>query len=152
MSITRGTVIRSLEEKNSKKQLGKDGTQGLLDPVVGLQYFRKFQHDWPKSYTWLKSSSLGPDMASCIPCNANFSVGSRMQKGTLKGWTTRKQLLLNRRAILLKALSKHSVESQVSCAETLFCEFIAEHNIAFLAADHDHFTEICKQDCCTICL
>lgn len=38
MSITGGTVIRSLEEKNSKEQLGKDGTQDLLDPVVGLQY------------------------------------------------------------------------------------------------------------------
>ena len=66
-----------------------------------------------------------------------------MQKGTLKGWTTRKQLLLNRRAILLKALSKRSIESQVLCAETLFCDIIAEHNIAFLAADH--FSEICKK-------
>ena len=43
----------------------------------------------------------------------------------------------------MKALSKRSIESQVLCAETLFCDIIAEHNIAFLAADH--FSEICKK-------
>ena len=41
MSINGGIVIRSLEEKYSKEQPGKDGTQDLLDPVVGLSLRRR---------------------------------------------------------------------------------------------------------------
>ena len=37
---------------------------------------------------------------------------------------------------------KDALEDQVTTAEIYFSTFIAEHNMAFLAADH--FTKLCK--------
>jgi len=38
------------------------------------KYSCKFQIEWEKSYSWLKSSSLGNDIAFCQLCSSSFSV------------------------------------------------------------------------------
>ena len=89
-------------------------------------------------------------MAFCIPCNTNFRVGYgglNDVKRHSERMNHQKEVTASQKShsidSFIPGLSKHSIESQVLRAETLFCEFIAEHNIALLAADH--FTELCKK-------
>ena len=96
------------------------------------KYNCKFQDEWKKSHHWLQSSSLGNDLAFCTLCSSNFSVAS----GGLYDIKRHPETSLHKKAVsatnktprLCQFMPTKSVDDQVTRAETLFSNFVAEHN------------------------
>jgi hypothetical protein len=96
------------------------------------KYNCKFQGEWKKSHYWLQSSSLGNDLAFCTLCSFNFSVAS----GGLYDIKRHSETSLHKKAVtatnktpqLHQFMPTKSVDDQVTRAETLFSNFVAEHN------------------------
>ena len=111
------------------------------------KYICKFQEEWKKSHHWLKSSSLGNDLAFCTLCTSNCSVAS----GGLYDIKSHSETNLHKKAVtatnktpqLHQFMPTKSVDDQVARAETLFSNFVAEHNLPFTVSDH--FTDLCKK-------
>jgi hypothetical protein len=93
----------------------------------------KFQDEWKKSHHWLQSSSLGNDLAFCTLCSSNFSVAS----GGLYDIKRHSETSLHKKAVtatnktpqLCQFMLTKSVNDQLTRAETLFSNFVAEHNL-----------------------
>ena len=99
-----------------------------------------------KSHHWLQSSSLGNDLAFCTLCSSNFSVAS----GGLYDIKRHSETSLHKKAVtatnktpqLHQFMPTKSVDDQVTRAETLFSNFVAEHNLPFTVSDHkEPFTD-----------
>jgi hypothetical protein len=96
------------------------------------KYNCQFQDEWKKSHHWLQSSSLGNDLAFCTLCSSNFSVAS----GGLYDIKRHSETSLHKKAVtatnktpqLHQFMPTKSVDDQVTRAETLFSNFIAEQN------------------------
>jgi hypothetical protein len=111
------------------------------------KYNCKFQDEWKKSHHWLQSSLLGNDLAFCTLCSSNFSVAS----GGLYDIKRHSETSLHKKAVtatnktpqLHQFMPTKSVDDQVTRAETLFSNFVAEHNLPFTVSDH--FTDLCRK-------
>ena len=113
------------------------------------RYGCKFQKKWCKAFPWITASSAGPEFCYCVPCKSNFSVKSGglydVKKHTqtelhkkcataVKGTSAMQNFLVSSAGHLLR---------QVTRSETLFSNFVVEHNLPFAVADH--FSDLCKK-------
>ena len=112
-------------------------------PSKRKKYVCKYQQFWEKEFTWLKKSDTGEDMAHCKLCNANFSVAA----GAL--YDVKRHAKRSTHVTAVEASSKtksitnfvdDKKSSSVILSETLFSNFVAEHNLPFSLADH--FTKL----------
>jgi hypothetical protein len=89
------------------------------------KYNCKFQDKWKKPHLWLQSSSLGNDLAFCTLCSSNFSVASGGLYEKRHSETS-----LHKKAVtaINKTPPTAPVDDQVTRAETLFSNFVAEQN------------------------
>ena len=94
-------------------------------------------------------SSVGNESVYCSLCRVNFSVASRglydVKRHTQSDMHSKesgaKSTSKSTDSFLLKAQSH--LDHQAIVAETIFSNFIAEHNVPFSIADH--FTELCSK-------
>ena len=105
---------------------------------------RKWQPEW-KRYN-MTVSRKGSSFVRCNICASDFSVASGGFNDVKRHVDSKKHkdlahALANQHTITAPPRSE-SLGKQVTAAEIHFATFIAEHNIAFLAADH--FTKLCK--------
>ena len=115
-----------------------------------LKHASRWQSEW-KRYN-MNESRKGPSFVHCNICSTDFSVASgglydvkrhidgKKHSEAARGMTSQSTLaetlaVCRRKDVLV-------LEEQVTTAEIYFSTFIAEHNMAFLAADH--FTKLCK--------
>jgi hypothetical protein len=106
------------------------------------KYNCKFQDEWKKSHHWLQSSSLGYDLAFCTLCSSNFRIS--VASGGLYAIKRHPATSLHKKAVtatnktpqLRQFMPTKSVDDQVTWAETLFSNFVAEHNLPFTVSDH----------------
>ena len=101
-----------------------------------------------RKFTWLKKSDTGEDMAHCKLCNTNFSVAA----GAL--YDVKQHAKRSTHVTAVEASSKtksitnfvdYKKSSSVVLSETLFSNFVAEHNLPFSLADH--FTKLLPKLC-----
>jgi hypothetical protein len=114
------------------------------------KYVCKYQHFWEKEFTWLKKSDtgVGEDMAHCKLCNTNFSVAA----GAL--YDVKRHAKRSTHVTAVEASSKtksitnfvDKKSSSVILSETLFSNFVVEHNLPFSLADHftKSLPKLCK--------
>lgn len=120
-------------------------------PSKRKKYVCKYQHFWEKEFTWLKKSDtgVGEDMAHCKLCNTNFSVAA----GAL--YDVKRHAKRSTHVTAVEASSKtksitnfvdDKKSSSVILSETLFSNFVAEHNLPFSLADHftKSLPKLCK--------
>jgi hypothetical protein len=122
-------------------------------PSKSKKYVCKYQHFWEKEFTLLKKSDtgVGEDMAAlahCKLCNTNFSVAA----GAL--YDVKRHAKRSTHVTAVEPLSKtksitnfvDKKSSSVILSETLFSNFVAEHNLPFSLADHftKSLPKLCK--------
>jgi hypothetical protein len=107
-------------------------------PSKRKKYVCKYQQFWEKEFTWLKKSDTGEDMAHCKLCNTNISVTA----GAL--YDVKRHAKRSTHVTAVEASSKtksitnivdDKKSSSVILSETLFSNFVAEHNWTFSLAD-----------------
>lgn len=112
------------------------------------KYLCKFQQDWSKKDPVIVQSKKSINHTSCTLCGTDFNVGAGGWNDVTKHKKTLKHMEL---------IKQNKGQSQVTCyfrdntrlddkvirAETLFSQFVAEHNLPFLVVDH--FTPFVKQ-------
>ena len=116
----------------------KRSLSGPCTPSKRKKYVCKYQQFWEKEFTWLKKSNTGEDMAHCKLCNINFSVAA----GAL--YDVKRHAKRSAHVTAVEASSKtksitifvDKKSSSVILSETLFSNFVAEHNLPFSLADH----------------
>jgi hypothetical protein len=122
-------------------------------PSKSKKYVCKYQHFWEKEFTLLKKSDtgVGEDMAAlahCKLCNTNFSVAA----GAL--YDVKRHAKRSTHVTAVEASSKtksitnfvDKKSSSVILSETLFSNFVVEHNLPFSLADHftKSLPKLCK--------
>jgi len=130
--------------------MSQQGRKCSLSGPVGTpkkkKYGCKYQIEWQSTYDWVQPSSLEDDMAFCKLCSSNISVAS----GALYDVKRHSNSVGHKKAVDAQKSSKSianfipkakaELEHCTIVAETLFANFIAEHNIPFSVADH--FSEL----------
>lgn len=96
---------------------------------------------------WIKSSSEGPDYSFCVPCRKHVKVRASGFYDLKSHFSTRGHKDMVAKSKSFRSMEEHfkpakapEVSSNATSAEILFCQFVAEHNLAPLVADH--FTEL----------
>ena len=104
----------------------------------------RFKQEW-RSHGMLPSKK-GPTFAYCKTCNADINIASGGAYGIKKHLSTSKHQEVARASScsssLISMFQQSPIEDKVTRAEILFASFVAEHNLAFMAADH--FTRLTK--------
>jgi hypothetical protein len=97
------------------------------------KYNYKFQDEWKKSHHWIQSSSLGNDLAFYTLCSSNFSVASGglydIKRYSETSFHKKAVTATNKTPQLHQFIPTKSVDDQMTRAETLFSNFVAEHNL-----------------------
>ena len=127
---------------NMSKRLGSPA----VSTPKKKKYTCKFKTEWISMFGGcITRSDKGDTYAFCTVCDSKFSVASggrndieRHLKGTVHG----SNVSASKQTVNLKSLFTHDVPDKVTKAEVLFANFVAEHNLPFLVADH--FTQLCK--------
>jgi hypothetical protein len=95
----------------------------------------RFKQEW-RSHGMLPSKR-GPTFSFCKWCTAHISVAHGGANDVKKHLNTSKHEEVVRASSSNANLFQQSpIEDKVTRAEILFANFIAEHNLAFMAADH----------------
>ena len=112
-------------------------------PSKRKKYVCKYQQFWEKEFTWLKKSDTGEDI-----CNTNFSVAASAL------YDVKRHAKRSTHVTAVEASSKTKIitnfvddkkSSSVVLSETLFSNFVTEHNLPFSLADH--FTKLLPKLC-----
>ena len=116
-----------------------------LPPSKRTKRASKWQDEW-KKYN-MKQSKRGESYVYCNICCTDFSVASGGVHEVKRHMSSKKHGELAKQSagqtkITASAFRKDVLADQVTAAEIFFSTFVAEHNLAFLAADH--FTKLCK--------
>ena len=115
-------------------------------PSKCKKYVCKYEQFWEKRVYVVKKNDTGENMAHCKLCNTNFSVAALYDvKRHAKSFThvTAVEASSNTKSITNFVDDKKS--SSVILSETLFSNFVAEHNLPFSLADH--FTKLLPKLC-----
>ena len=112
------------------------------------KYLCKFQQDWTKKDPMILRSKKSINHASCSLCGTDFSVGPGGWNDVTKHKKTSKHMELLKQSTGQSQVSSYfrdntRLDDKVIRAETLFSQFVAEHNLPFLVADH--FTPLVKK-------
>lgn len=108
----------------------------------------KYRAEWSRYH--MRPSDKGATYAQCTLCKTDICIAGGGQHEVDRHCKTakHKELLCQLKhqpkvtTVLAKAASTKTVQDQVVVAEIYFAKFVAEHNLAFLAADH--FTHLVK--------
>ena len=114
-----------------------------VTPTKKKKYVCKYQPSWEKELEWLQKCNLGEDWAYCKLCKVNFSVASGALYDVKRHATRINHVKAEQASKTSKSMDsfvENKKLSKVILAETLFSNFIAEHNLAFSLADH--FTKL----------
>ena len=127
----------------------KRSLSGPSSSVKKKKYNCKFQADWMKDFQFLRPSSLGNESSFCTLFSVNFSVASgglydvkRHAKGEIHNKAVEAKKTTKSMGCIFKK-PNDKFDSQLIMAETLFSNFVAEHNLPFVVADH--FTQLCSK-------
>ncbi|XP_077440712.1 protein FAM200B-like isoform X1 [Vanacampus margaritifer] len=98
---------------------------------------------------WIKASLRGTQFSFCVPCNKDVKVAASGFYDLKSHFKTAGHVENVKKNNSHVPLTKHFVSTanpaashKTTNAEILFCHFLAEHNIAFTAADH--FSDLVK--------
>lgn len=111
-------------------------------------YSVSFNAAWSVEFPWVKKSSKSIHHAFCSSCNVDFSIahsGKYDVKQHALGVNHKKSLgstQFNKKVTSFFSQSNGSID-EVTKAEVIFANFLTEHNIPFLVADH--FTLVVKE-------
>ena len=108
-----------------------------------------FQQEW-KHYGIVRSTR-GPTFARCKSCNTDISIAHGGVNDVKKHLATSKHQEMAKAVSSsesLKAFFRPSpIEEAITQAEVLFANFVAEHNLSFMVADHfTHLTSVMFPD------
>ena len=110
------------------------------------KYLAKFQNAWKSEFKWCQASSKGLDFTYCTTCKTDFKVcyGGRNDLTKHMETNTHKQKhsSVSSTPTLSSMFSSTTSIDKVTYAETLFANYVAEHNCAFLVADN--FSDLVK--------
>ena len=118
-------------------------------PSKRKKYVCKYQQFWEKEFTWLKKAILvSVKTWHTKLCNTNFSVAA----GALYDVKRLAKRSTNVTAVEASSKTKSITNfvdkksSSVILSETLFSNFVAEHNLPFSLADHftKSLPKLCK--------
>ena len=114
------------------------------------RYLAKFNSAWISEFKWCTSSSKGPEFAHCNSCSSDFRVcygGRNDLKKHMETISHQKNYdSVSSTPTVTSMFGSNSSVDKVAYAETLFVNYVAEHNYPFLMADH--FTELMKAMFC----
>ena len=111
-------------------------------------YSVHFNPAWSEEFPWVKKSSKSVHHAFCSSCTIDFSIahsGKYDIKQHAVGQNHKKSLgstQFNKKVTSFFGQLKDSTDA-VTRAEVIFTNFLTEHNIPFLVADH--FTMVVKE-------
>ena len=113
------------------------------------RYFCTYQKDWESKFKWIKGSDRGSSNAFCTLCSTPIYIESSAKSDVIKHAKTQNHLKLVSFQNQSKPISSFlpgansTLNDKIIKAETLFSNFVAEHNLPF--AISDHFKNICKK-------
>ena len=99
---------------------------------------QKYKKEYGKQFP-VAESALGLQHAFCIVCSANFSINHGGMNDIQKHMNSKKHKAFSEikdKARPISTFFSSSGDLDVIRAETLFTEFIIEHNLPFSVADH----------------
>ena len=123
-------------------------TMATTPPKKRRRYYSSFNNEWIKTYDFVLKSKKGESYAFCTICSADFSINHGGKYGIEKHRDTDKHkqfFKLRAENVKMRSFFTSSASSDVNHvtkAEVLFCEYLAEHNLPFAAADH--FSKLAK--------
>ena len=104
-----------------------------------LKYQTKFNSAWISEFKWCASSSKGSEFAHCNSCRSDFRVcygGRNDLKKHFESISHQKNYnCVSSIPTVTSMFGSNSLVNKVACAETLFVNYVAEHNYPFLMAD-----------------
>ena len=118
----------------------------MKTPEKKKVYKSKYQNGWEIEFTWVTKSEKGNSFAFCKLCQRHFSVSHAGKNDVKKHGNTDLHSRSLKTSKHLQSVSDFVVtksDQDVIRAETLFSNFIAEHNLPFLIADH--LNKLCKK-------
>ena len=108
------------------------------------KYVCKYQHFWLKK----SDTGVGEDMAHCKLCNTNFSVAAGALYDVKRHAKRSTYVTAVEVSSKIKSITNFvdKKSSSVILSETLFSNFVAEHNLPFSLADHftKSLPKLCK--------
>ena len=110
------------------------------------KYLATLNSYWKSEFKWCQASSKGQDFAYCTSCRADFKVcygGRNHVTKHMETMTHQKNYSsVSSTPTVSSMFNTSTTVDKVALAETLFVNYIAEHNYPFLMADH--FTDLMK--------
>jgi hypothetical protein len=117
-------------------------------PTKRKRYTCTYQTVWEKDFSWVKKSDRSVNEAYCVLCNANLSIGSGAKNDLTKHAKTQNHVKnssaqKSSHSMFTFLPSSSDIKSSVNVAETLFANYLVEHNLPFSVSDY--FTKLCKK-------
>ena len=108
-----------------------------------------YQTEWKNC--WLSASRRGPNFAHCDYCGTEISIGHGGVYDVKKHLATAKHQEMVKHSSgnhsFRTLFAQSPIEASVTRAEVVFANFVAEHNLSFLLADHfTHLTSVMFPD------
>jgi hypothetical protein len=118
-------------------------------PSKRKKYVCKYQHFWEKEFTWLKKSdTCSVKTWHTKLCNTNFSVAAGALYDVKRPAKRSTHVTAVEGSSKTKSITNfvNKKSSSVILSETLFSNFVAEHNLPFSLADHftKSLPKLCK--------
>ena len=140
-SVVYATVLTT-DMKGLARALAEEGSSKRS------KYLCKFRTEWTKKDPVIVQSKKGVNYAFCTTCAADISVGAGGWNDIAKHKNTTKHIEMVKQRKGQTEVSRYFQESTSNCAkviraETLFAQFVAEHNLPFSVADH--YTQLAVQ-------
>jgi hypothetical protein len=120
----------------------------VTNPTKKRRYDSKYQEKWQQEYPWIRRSDRGVTFAFCSVCCIHISVSHGGKNDAEKHSKTSQHIQQvesrssNKKINSFFPRAKDPLPHQVMNAETLFANFVAEHNLPFTVGDH--FTKLVK--------
>ena len=98
------------------------------------KYNTKFNVAWKKDFKWLKESDKGPDYALCVLCDIHIKTcyggASDLRRHQDSISHVRNSSASSASQSISSLFGSSASGDRVTKAETLFANFVAEHNLA----------------------
>ena len=131
---------------DGKRSISGQAASSIEPNAKRKRYFCTYQKDWESEFKWIKGSDRGLSNAFCTLCNSHIYIGSSAKSDVIRHAKTQNHLKLVSFQNQSKPISSFLPGANSTLndkAETLFSNFVAEHNLLF--AISYHFTKLCKK-------
>ena len=132
-----------------KRSISGSAASSIEPNAKRKRYFCTYQKDWESEFKWINGSDRGQSNAFCTLCNSHIYIGSSAKSDVIRHAKTQNHLKLVSFQNQSKPISSFlpgansTLNDKIIKAETLFSNFVAEHNLPF--AISDDFTKLCKK-------